>query len=90
MFPAPGVGGAKLVHRPPDELTVGPDRIETGTFAAGAEEAQLSRQRGAHSALEVGGAEAYLGNPAGATAAEGERLLEILAETAEATVLALP
>lgn len=45
---------------------------------------------GARDFHEVGGPDAYLGNPAAATAEDGERLLEILAETAEATVLALP
>lgn len=45
---------------------------------------------GARDFHEVGAADAYLGDPAGATAEEGERLLEILAETSEALLLALP
>ncbi len=39
---------------------------------------------------QVGGPDAYLGNPAAATREEGERLLEILAEITEAAVLSLP
>ncbi len=45
---------------------------------------------GAKTFEECGGTEAYFGDPAAATAAEGERLLEILAEISEAAVLALP
>lgn len=45
---------------------------------------------GAKSFEECGGPDAYFGDPASATAQDGERLLETLAECSEAAVLALP
>lgn len=44
---------------------------------------------GARTFRECGGAQAYFGSPAAATAGEGERLLEILADVAEQSILAL-
>jgi creatinine amidohydrolase len=41
---------------------------------------------GARTFRECGGAQAYFGSPSAATAAEGERLLEILAESAEEAI----
>jgi creatinine amidohydrolase len=43
---------------------------------------------GAKSFIECGGPDAYFGDPARASAEEGERLLEILADVSEAAVLA--
>jgi len=42
---------------------------------------------GAKNFLECGGPDAYFGDPARATAEEGHRLLEILAEVSEAAVM---
>jgi creatinine amidohydrolase len=45
-------------------------------------------KKGARSFEECGGKDAYFGAPAQATAQEGERLLEVLAELSEAALIA--
>ena len=71
-------------------LAAAPARVRTEREALAPLHVDLGRaiKAGAQSFLELGGARAYFGAPAEASAAEGEALLELLAAHVEAVVTA--
>jgi creatinine amidohydrolase len=74
-------------------MAVAPERVDEAARRALPELAvdlPAKIKAGAKDFAACGGPDAYFGNPAAATREDGERLLEVLAETSAATLLALP